>query len=53
MVRKPPHPDAEGIADDSGDENGEHQRPAAKIVIEVDRTSTAAASTLTTQEEQG
>jgi hypothetical protein len=33
MVRKPPYPDAEGIADDSGDENGKHQRPAAKILI--------------------
>jgi hypothetical protein len=31
MVRKPTHPDAEGIADDSGDENGKQQRPAAKI----------------------
>jgi len=28
------------------DENGEHQRPAAKIMIEVHRMSTAAASTL-------
>jgi hypothetical protein len=43
MVRKPPHPDAEGIADDSGDESGKHERPAAKIVIEVHRMSTAAA----------
>jgi hypothetical protein len=47
MGRKPSHPDAEGIADDSGDESGEHQRPEAKIAIEVHRMSTAAASTLT------
>ena len=46
MGRKPPHPDAEGIADDGGDEQGEHQRPAAaKIAIEVHRMSTAAALT--------
>ena len=44
MRRKPPHPDAEGIADDGGDENGEHQRPAAKIVTKVNRISTVAAS---------
>ncbi len=31
------HPDAEGIADDGGDENGKHQRPAAKVGIEVHR----------------
>jgi hypothetical protein len=38
--RKPFHPDAESIADDGGDENREHQRPAAKVVIEVHRMST-------------
>jgi hypothetical protein len=32
----------------AGDENGEHQRPAVKILIEVHRSSTAAA-----QQEQG
>src|ERR1700730_594913 len=37
MRRKPSHPDAEGIADDGGDENGKHQRPAAKVAIEVPR----------------
>src|SRR5450631_4582007 len=37
MRRKPSHPDAEGIADDGGDENGKHQRPAAKVAIEVHR----------------
>jgi hypothetical protein len=37
MRRKPSHPDAEGIADNGGDENGKHQRPAAKVVIEVHR----------------
>ena len=31
------HPDAEGIADDGGDENGKHQRPAAKVEIEFHR----------------
>jgi phosphotransferase system HPr-like phosphotransfer protein len=36
------------------DENGEHQRPAAKIMIEVHRMSTAAAlNAAPTQEEQG
>jgi hypothetical protein len=43
---KPSHPDAEGIADDSGDEYGEHQCPDAKIAIEIHRMSTAATSTL-------
>lgn len=37
MHRKPTHPDAQGIADDGRDENGEHQRPAAKVAIEVHR----------------
>jgi hypothetical protein len=37
MRRKPSHPDAKGIADDGGDENGKHQRPAAKVAIEVHR----------------
>ena len=37
MRRKPSHPDAEGIADDGGDENGKRQRPAAKVEIEVHR----------------
>ena len=46
MGQKPSHPDAECIADDVGDENGEHQRPAAKVVIEMHRMSTAAGSTL-------
>jgi hypothetical protein len=41
MGRKPPHPDAEGIADDSGDEYGEHQRPDAKTVMEFHWISTA------------
>jgi hypothetical protein len=40
MRRKPPHPDAEGIADDGGDENGEHQGPAAKVMIKLHRIST-------------
>ncbi|MDO8401844.1 MAG: hypothetical protein Q7T45_28955 [Bradyrhizobium sp.] len=31
--RKPPHPDAEAIADDRESEQGEQQRPAAEIVI--------------------
>jgi hypothetical protein len=35
-------------ADDSGDNNGEHQRPAAKIVMEVHRKGAAGA-----QQEQG
>ena len=46
MRRKPPHPDAQGIADDGGDENGEHQRPAAKVVIEVHRWIPSAALTV-------
>jgi len=40
-VSEPPRPDAEGIADDGGDENGEHKRTAAKVVIEVHRTGLA------------
>ena len=39
MRRKPAHPDAEGIADDGGDENGEQQRPAAKVMIKIHRMS--------------
>jgi hypothetical protein len=31
MRRKPAHPDAEGIADDGGNENRENQRPAAIV----------------------
>jgi hypothetical protein len=46
MGRKPSHPDPKGIADNGGDEYGEHQRPDAKIAIEIHRMSTAAASTL-------
>lgn len=40
MRRKPPHPDAEGIADHGADQYGKHQRPAADVVIEVHRKST-------------
>ena len=41
--RKPTHPDAEGIADDGEDENGEYQRPTAVVVIEVHRSGSPAA----------
>ena len=37
MRRKPAHPDAEGIADDGGNENGENQRPAAIAAKEIHR----------------
>jgi hypothetical protein len=40
-VSEPSRPDAEGIADNGGDENGEHKCPAAKVVIEVHRTRLA------------
>ena len=37
MRRKPADPDADGIADDGGNENGENQRPAAMVAKKVHR----------------
>jgi hypothetical protein len=51
MCRKPPHPNAEGIADDGGEENDELQRPAAKVV-ENHRMNTGAALAAARTEKQ-
>jgi hypothetical protein len=50
MYRNPAHPDAEGIADDGGDESGEDQSPAAKTVIQVHQWIPPAASALACRE---
>ena len=51
MRRKPAHPDAEGIEDNGGDENGEHQRPAAKVIIKFHRIDTVCGLTAARTEE--
>jgi hypothetical protein len=51
MRRKPAHPDTEGIEDHGGDENGEHQRPAAKVIIKFHRIDTVCGLTAARTEE--
>jgi hypothetical protein len=43
--RKPPHLNAEGIADDGGNENGEHQSPTAKVSTKNHRVNTVSGFT--------
>ena len=52
MRRKPSHPDAEGIADDGGNKNGEHRRPAAKVT-KIHRINTVGAAQRPARNKQG
>jgi hypothetical protein len=49
---KAPHPNAEGIADDGGDENDEHRRPAAKVVKNHRMNTVAALAAARTEKER-
>jgi hypothetical protein len=35
MLRYPPHPDADGVADDGDDERGEHHSPDADFSVDL------------------